>query len=741
MGDDTHEATRGISGIISSIVKTIADATIKLPRHYIEIEGSLVQRALLTLKDGDAFTVFDNYGDIGVFGTGPEGLYFNDTRFLSRYELRFEDKRPLLLSSVVQDDNAALSVTLTNPDVHIDGVISLPRDTIAIERTKFLWQAVCYERMGFRNYADSTRHFRFDIEFGADFRDVFEIRGTSRERRGTATPLVTEDGAGFRYEGLDNVKRKTELRFWPPPSRLETNRATFEFELGPNARRSLFVSIVCEDRNEPRINPFGGAFRARRRAIRGKATGIATIESSNELFNEVCRRATADLYMLMTRTNHGLYPYAGIPWYSTAFGRDGIITAMLLLWLDPSVAKGVLLFLAATQAKTVDPLADAQPGKILHETRNGEMARLGEVPFGLYYGTVDATPLYVMLAGMYFDRTGDIETIAAIWPNIKAALQWIDTFGDADGDGFVEYARQNTSGLVNQGWKDSYDSIFHADGALAEGPIALCEVQGYVFGAKTHAAKLAHRMGECDLETGLRSETQSLQLKFETAFWCEDLGTYALALDGNKRPCRVRTSNAGHALFTGIAAPERAARVAGTLLGQDSFSGWGIRTVAGGEARFNPISYHNGSIWPHDNAMIALGLARYGFPWHAAKVFSAMFEAAAYQELRRLPELFCGFIRKPHRGPTAYPVACAPQAWASAAPFAFLGACLGMDLRHEANAVSFRDPAMPAFLDYVTLNGLSLGKSRLDLALNRHGRDVTLNLLRRQGDAKVMLVK
>ena len=469
---DTHAAARGI--------ENIADATIELPQHYIEIEGSLVQRALRTLKHGDAFAVFDNYGDIGVIGTGPEGLYFNDTRFLSWYELRFEGKRPLLLSSVVQDDNAALSVNLANPDVHIDGVISLPRGTIAIERTKFLWQAVCYERIGFRNYADSTRHFRIDIGFGADFHDLFEIRGTSRERRGTSTSLVTEDGARFHYEGLDKVKRKTELRFSPPPARLETNRATFEFELAPDARRSLFVWVLCEDRNQPRISPFGRAFRARRRAIRGKATGIATIESSNELFNKVCRQATADLYMLMTRTSHGLYPYAGIPWYSTAFGRDGIITAMLLLWLDSSVAKGVLHFLATTRAKTFDPFADAQPGKILHETRNGEMARLGEVPFGLYYGTVDATPLYVMLAGMYFDRTGDIETIAAIWPNINAALQWIDTFGDADGDGFVEYARQNASGLVNQGWKDSYDSIFHADGALAEGPIALCEVQGYV---------------------------------------------------------------------------------------------------------------------------------------------------------------------------------------------------------------------------------------------------------------------
>ncbi|HUI19421.1 MAG TPA: amylo-alpha-1,6-glucosidase [Methylocella sp.] len=714
---------------------------IELPQHYIEIEGSLVQRRLRNLKHGDAFAVLDEYGDIGVIGRGPEGLYFNDTRFLSWYDFRFEGKRPLLLSAVVQDDNAALSVTLTNPDVHEEGIISLPRDTIAIERTKFLWQAVCYERIGFRNYADSTRRFRVEIGFGADFHDLFEVRGTSRERRGTCTALLTEDSVEYHYKGLDNLKRKTELRFSPRPSRLEISRATFEFELPPHGCQSLFVSVLCEDQNAPKQQPFGHAFRARRRVIRNKAAGIATVESSNELFNEVCRRATADLYMLMTKTRHGIYPYAGIPWYSTAFGRDGIITAMLLLWLDPSVAKGVLGFLAETQATSFDPSSDAQPGKILHETRNGEMARLGEVPFRLYYGTVDATPLFVMLAGMYFERTGDIGTIAAIWPNIKAALEWIDTFGDMDGDGFVEYARQTEAGLANQGWKDSYDSIFHADGALATGPIALCEVQGYVFAAKMHAAKLAERMGEPDFEMKLRSEALNLRKNFESVFWCEDLGTFALALDGDKNPCRVRTSNAGHALFTGIASSGRAARVAETLLSPDSFNGWGIRTVASGEARFNPISYHNGSIWPHDNAMIALGFARYGLVTRAAQVFSAMFEAAAYQELRRLPELFCGFTRKPHRGPTAYPVACAPQAWASAAPFAFLEACLGMELRYEANAMSFRDPVMPSFLDRVTLHNLSLGGSRIDLKFDRHGSDVTLNLLQRRGDTKIMLIK
>lgn len=719
----------------------IHEAAPELPQHTIEAEGSLVQRSPVSLKQGDAFAVFDGYGDIGFIRSEPEGLYFKDTRFLSWYGLRFEGKRPLLLDSAVQDDNTTLSVNLANPDIHTNGAITLAHDTIAIERTKFLWEAACYERIGFRNYGDTTYHFRIEIGFDADFRDLFEIRGSSRDRRGTCVQVLTADGVIFRYDGLDNLERKTELRFWPPPSRLEMHRAIFDLKLAPNERKSIFVWISCEDRNKPQFRPFGRAFRMRRGAIRSKASGVAIVESSNTLFNEVCQQAIADLYMLMTRTPHGLYPYAGIPWYSTAFGRDGLITSMLLLWLDASVAKGVLHFLAANQAKTTDPLADAQPGKIMHEMRNGEMARLGEVPFGLYYGSVDATPLFITLAGMYYERTGDIKTIAAIWPNIKLALAWIDTSGDCDGDGFVEYQRQSQTGLVNQGWKDSYDSVFHADGRLAEGPIALCEVQAYVFAAKKQAAKLAHCMGDHALATRLRYDAEVLQTSFDEAFWCEDLGTFALALDGHKEPCRIRTSNAGHALFAGIAAPEKAARVAETLLGRDSFSGWGIRTVASGEARFNPISYHNGSVWPHDNAMIALGLARYGFSSHALKVFSAMFEAAVSQEADRLPELFCGFTRRPRRGPTSYPVACAPQAWASAALFAFLEASLGVALRYESNSVEFCDPVLPGFLDYVTLRRLSLGDSRLDLRLHRYEHDVTLNVLSRQGDAKVMLIK
>jgi glycogen debranching enzyme len=711
--------------------------------YDVESVSSLTDRVFQTLKHGDAFAVMDGHGDIGSSEGTAEGLYFRDTRFLSRLELRIEGKRPLRLRSAAHEDKAALTVELTNPDIVVLGG-RLRKDTIFLHRTRFLWDATCHERLNVRSYAPQHVRLRFDFLFDADFRDMFEIRGKRRERRGAShAELLAVNRTEFRYSGLDGIIRRATLHFDPIPAMLDQKRATIQLEIAPGESASLFLGITCVDESAPVLpaSNFFRAYRNTRRARREATSDIATVTTSNAPFDEAVCRATSDIYTLISRGHLGPYPYAGIPWFNTIFGRDGIITAMMMLWIDPSIARGVLRTLADTQATITDDSADAQPGKILHEMRHGEMARLKEVPFGFYYGTVDATPLFLMLAGMYLQRTGDMATIRQLWPNITAALDWIDCFGDCDGDGFVEYARANDHGLVNQGWKDSYDAIFHEDGHDPSGPIALCEVQGYVFAAKANAALMARRLGLDDMSTRLANEAEHLRERFDSAFWCDDLGVYALALDGLKRPCRIVSSNAGHALFSGIAYPERAGKVAARLLKPDSFSGWGIRTLASGQARFNPMSYHNGSVWPHDNAMIGMGFANYGLKEEARRLLAAVYDAITHHDNLRLPELFCGFNRKAHRAPTPYPVACSPQAWAASSLFGLLGATVGLELRQQEDEIHFRNPVLPDFLDEVLLHNLSLGDSFLSVRLHRYGQDVTANVLSRTGTSRVIISK
>src|SRR6202166_3702564 len=726
--------------VVSQIIATRTVELVSEAPFYIPMTGPAA-RPRRSLKHDDTFIVLDSHGDIGASAGGPDGLFNADTRYLARLELVLDEVQPLLLGSNLRDDNSGLTVDLTNPDIYRGDRIVLQKDMLHIVRTIFLWRGTAYQRIGLQNHGDRPASFDLTLLFDNDFADLFEVRGERRPRRGIgSSKLLGPADVALEYNGLDGKPRSTALQFDPRPTRLATNAATFHLDLAPQQATALFVSVACNKSAALKPAPFFRGLLAHRREMRQLTSGSTSIETSNNIFNEVLCQSMADLNMLMTDTPQGRYPYAGIPWYSTTFGRDGIITALQMLWIDPRIARGVLRRLAFYQAKTVDPFADAEPGKILHEMRGGEMAALREVPFAHYYGSVDATPLFVLLAGLYVERTGDDDTLAELWPSIEAALRWIDGAGDPDRDGFVEYQRASEQGLANQGWKDSYDAIFHAAGRLAEGYIALAEVQGYVFAGKRLAARCALRLGLPDKAQALEVESEQLAARFEEAFWCEELGTYALALDGEKPPCKVRTSNAGQLLFSGMVRPDRARLVAADLMRPDFFSGWGIRTVARGEARYNPMSYHDGSIWPHDNALIALGFARYGLKHSVEHLFKGLFDAATYMDLRRLPELFCGFQRERRRGAVLYPVACAPQAWASATPFTLLEAALGLEFDATRGEIRLRDPRLPEFLNEVVLRDLRLGPSSVDLRVRRHGEDVSLEVLRTRGQIQVSIV-
>jgi glycogen debranching enzyme len=708
---------------------------------YISASPTLVEQHTETLKEGDAFAIVDNYGDIRPGEGAPMGLFYRDTRHLSRLELRVNGERPLLLSVDQPSGDVILTSDLTNPDYFTpDGSVLLCRDCLHLHRTKFLWDGACHERIAIRSYDAAPRSLSVELIFAADFVDLFEVRGHRRAHRGRLRPAtVTGHAVLLRYVGLDGVELTTEVSFDQRPSHLHSAGATFDLTLDPGSQWVLFLAVTCRGKAPAEAN-HERHFTFLDRARHARAAQVergAALESSNPLLNEMLSRATNDIAMLVTDTDRGPYPYAGTPWFSTPFGRDGLITALFSLWLDPALARGVLRFLAAHQATEFDPLADAEPGKILHETRNGEMALLGEVPFRRYYGSVDSTPLFVLLAGAYFDRTGDAALMRELWPNIRAALEWIDRYGDLDGDGFVEYGRKTEKGLVNQGWKDSHDSIFHADGALCAGPIALAEVQAYVFAAKRAAARIA-AFADPDAAPGLDAAATALRRRYNEAFWCEDLGLHALALDGAKRPARVRASNAGHGLLAGILDDRQARRAAEAYLGEDFFSGWGVRTVATGEARYNPMSYHNGSVWPHDTGLLALGFGRCGLKDAVRRMFQGLFEAAVHLEHRRLPELFCGFTRRARTGPTRYPVACAPQAWAAATPFALLEACLSPQFDTAAREIRFLHPQLPDFVEELQLKGLELNDAWVDLSLRRVGRDVVVQVLDRRGDLQVV---
>src|SRR5712691_402388 len=708
------------------------------PRLMAELSSKV-----LAVKEGETFLYSDIEGNLDDRREFGLGLYHRDTRFLSHLRMTLSGREPVLLSSSAE--RAYMSyVDLTNPELYLDGAVAVPQQTLNIRRVRVI-NGRLYERVRVKNYNPHPVQLTVSFSMASDFADIFEVRGLRRETTGHQDPPgVKDSSAEFSYVGEDDIRRRTVIQFEPQPDRLEVvgDRVEVDFALSLAAHQTKLIQAtfdpVIGDEDRPAME-FDAAVHRLRRSYEDWERDGTQIITDNELFNQLVQRGFRDLRALYTDTPHGGVLASGIPWYVTIFGRDSLITAHQLLTVTTKPARDALRVLAHFQGKEVDPWRDEEPGKILHEIRRGELAGAGRIPHTPYYGTVDATPLFVFLWAQYFRWTGDQEFAQELLPNVKAALDWIDTYGDPDHDGFVEYSARSSRGLSNQGWKDSFDSVVHADGTLATGPIALVEVQGYVYMAKERAADVLEALRDYRTATRLREEAGDLRDRFNLAFWMEDEKYLAAALDGDKRQVRTVMSNPGHCLYADIVEPDKAAHVARRLLQPDMFSGWGIRTMSKSAPPYNPMSYHNGSVWPHDNALIAAGLKRYGHVKAANRVATAIFDAAVHADYMRLPELFCGFTRRAPNQPVGYPVACSPQAWAAGAPLLMLQAILGVSAQAGRNMLMVNTPHLPPWLNQVELHNLRIGQSTISLVFRREGEITAFSLLDRKGDVRVLM--
>jgi glycogen debranching enzyme len=751
------------------------------PVQYLPVRSLPIVKAtdlgsVQVLKHGNRFLLTDSFGDIHPDSRGL-GLYEGDTRVLACSVLRVGGVRPVLLqTSVGANYRGGIQMTNPsadrNPDAKTHRLHQLVGRTIGISRDRLIGADGVSERVRIVNHAADPASVPIDLELGADGADIFEVRGYPRKGRGQLLPVAATDRrVTFRYIGLDKIELLTHLAFSEPAEAVVSVtdaradgsdsgaaiRLHWTLSMGPGEVRELTWTTWSTERpatadeapeptstadqavlfpEVPRVSPDEGAA-----AYHAWERGTTSVDSDHELFNLVIKRSISDLRLLV---NDGpgpdqRYVAAGVPWFTTLFGRDALISAFQALAFRPQIAVETLEVLAAYQATTDEPWHDAEPGKILHELRTGEMARSGELPHTPYYGSVDSTPLWLIVFGATFDWTGDRGLVDRLWPNAMAALDWIDKYGDRDGDGFVEYERRSERGLLNQGWKDSSDAIRDRTGREAIPPIALAEVQGYVFDAKRRMARLARIRGEDELATRLDADADTLAKRFEVAFWIEDQRYYALGLDREKKQADAIGSNPGQCLWSGIVAPERARDVVDQLLRPSMFSGWGIRTFGADQRGYNPIGYHTGTVWPHDTSLIAAGFKRYGFDDASNRLAGQMMEAAQGFPDFRLPELFCGFDKTDAHTPVPYPVACSPQAWAAGSSFLFLETMLGLRAHAERNELELLHPHLPDWLGKVTLTDLRVGDASVDLLFHRWRGTTSAEVLRKVGDVAVTI--
>jgi glycogen debranching enzyme len=719
--------------------------------RFVYTEPHLSNVQCLALIRGKTFFVSDRLGNLMPPGAPNVGLFREDTRYLSQLELRVNGHQPSVLSATTEAayaNRVELTVKGSLPGEGLD----IPLNAIFLHREQILESERLYDILQIQNFHSEMVHLVVEIVYDSDFMDIFQVRGMIRGKSGRYfEPLITETEMTFVYEGLDDRVRTTTLSFCPAPTRISGHTSRWELDLKPRASAQISATIVMQALSKHALpSSFSAALAAPLwmsdheklekheeelyLCVTSWEKDCTKFRSNNELFNRMLSTSLQDFYSLQIPEGSNRTIAAGVPWFAALFGRDSLISSFQTLALNPALARGTLRSLAKRQGQVVCADSDEQPGKILHELRSGEMSATGEVAFGKNYGSIDATPLFIILLGEYFQWTGDLELLHEMRSPLSSALDWLIEYGDMDGDGLIEYCRMTEKGLLNQGWKDSGDAMAHADGTLAQAPIALVEEQGYAADAFRRAAVLIRLLGDPDQADRLMTRSTNLIQKLDQSFWLAKEMYYAMALDRDKQPLAVMSSNPGHLLFTHTINDQRARDVVTNLMAKGLFSGWGIRTLSGEEQTYNPMSYHRGSVWPHDNSLIAFGMARYGYQREASEILSALFEASLHFREFRLPELFCGNQRHRRDEPVHYPVSCSPQAWASGTAILILTALLGLKPDASNGELRIVNPWLPEFITVFEVRDLRVGKSSVDLDFFRQADRTSCRIVGTRGE-------